>query len=539
MTRESFVNTMSATIKQGTKEEYGELFDKIDLIRDGLIDWDKLTSFVLLELYERDERTKMSVIPQWKDLYFLPTIHKDVIQNVICFKHPGKYLTVSRNGLLGLWGESLKLQKMVQITTEAVKPKDLWVTSLVALPNINKVAVAFTNKEIHFAELNFKKGFSCQYRLQGFEGTVTCMHYWYNPHDGNEAILTLGDVCGQASMVQHLELWCNVQAIVFNAALISLFEWPPSSLEDENVTVTINWQELVSGYHKCCHILRHKIHNKEWIKQVLYSSSLDAFLSVTTSSTKTLALAWREKLSPCLTMTAFHIDQGVNAFDFHSRLNLIATAGINCSVCLWNPYVTSKPAGILTGHSDSVIAVQFITERKLLFSFAKDKVSVERVISSDTGSTVIFWLIDTGQKIKEFTGCHGNAEISTMALDGTETRLFTGGTDGTVKVCTMSKGKKLRNKKIHSLVSFVFVCIFRVITVFRLNNLTQYLIQPSEWKGGPQHKDDILCAAFLPPQTLVTGSSDGEIVVWNNSTENAIMKLSYNPGRSLRSNSGE
>ncbi|KAG8136123.1 hypothetical protein E2320_009110, partial [Naja naja] len=132
------------------------------------------------------------------------------------------------------------------------------------------------------------------------------------------------------------------------------------------------------------------------------------------------------------------------------------------------------------------------------------------VISSDTGSTVIFWLIDTGQKIKEFTSCHGNAEISTMALDGTETRLFTRGTDGTVKV---------------------------VITVFRLNNLTQYLVQPSEWKGGPQHKDDILCAAFLPPQTLVTGSSDGEIVVWNNSTENAIMKLSYNPGRSLRSNS--
>ncbi|XP_060539122.1 WD repeat-containing protein 49 isoform X2 [Pantherophis guttatus] len=555
MTRESFVNTMSAMIKQGTKEEYGELFDKIDLIRDGLIDWDKLTSFVLLELYERDERTKMSVIPQWKDLRFLPTIHKDVIQNVICFKHPSKYLTVSRNGLLGVWGESLKLQKMVQITTEAVKPKDLWVTSLVALPNVNKVAVAFTNKEIHFAELNFKKGFSCQYRLQGFEGTVTCMHYWYNPHDGNEAILSLGDVCGQ------------VQAIVFNAALISLFERPPSSFEDENVTVTINWQELVSGYHKCCHTLRHKIHNKEWIKQ--------------------------------------------------------ATAGINCSVCLWNPYVTSKPAGILTGHSDSVIAVQFITERKLLFSFAKDKILrlwdiqhqlcmqriagsfpksvdfhsslyfhesqgllfismnnqlmvlemehelgkrrvashkkavtcllynsvLQQVISSDTGSTVIFWLIDTGQKIKEFTGCHGNAEISTMALDGTETRLFTGGTDGTVKVWDfngychhkLNAGRDQTVEISQILVLSWTILVLgwdRVITVFRLNNLTQYLVQPSEWKGGAQHKDDILCAAFLPPQTLVTGSSDGEIVLWNNSTENAIMKLSYNPGRSLRSNSG-
>ncbi|KAL8187978.1 UNVERIFIED_CONTAM: WD repeat-containing protein 49 [Gekko kuhli] len=57
----------------------------------------------------------------------------------------------------------------------------------------------------------------------------------------------------------------------------------------------------------------------------------------------------------------------------------------------------------------------------------------QEAITSDTGSTVIFWLIDTGQKTKEFTRCHGNAEISTMALDGTETRLFTGSTDGTVK----------------------------------------------------------------------------------------------------------
>ncbi|PNI77956.1 WDR49 isoform 2, partial [Pan troglodytes] len=56
------------------------------------------------------------------------------------------------------------------------------------------------------------------------------------------------------------------------------------------------------------------------------------------------------------------------------------------------------------------------------------------VISSDTGSTVSFWMIDTGQKIKQFTGCHGNAEISTMALDANETRLLTGSTDGTVKI---------------------------------------------------------------------------------------------------------
>eukprot|EP00064_Thunnus_orientalis_P008237 superscaffoldBa00000969_g8260 len=55
------------------------------------------------------------------------------------------------------------------------------------------------------------------------------------------------------------------------------------------------------------------------------------------------------------------------------------------------------------------------------------------VVSSDSASTVICWLADTGQKVKQIRGCHGNAEISAMALDGTQTRLFTAGTDGEVK----------------------------------------------------------------------------------------------------------
>ena len=53
----------------------------------------------------------------------------------------------------------------------------------------------------------------------------------------------------------------------------------------------------------------------------------------------------------------------------------LATAGINNKVCLWNPYVVSKPFGVLWGHSASVIAVQFFASRKQLFSFSQDKVS--------------------------------------------------------------------------------------------------------------------------------------------------------------------
>ncbi|XP_006774248.1 PREDICTED: WD repeat-containing protein 49 [Myotis davidii] len=607
MSREEFMQRMTEIVGWGTKEEYGKLFDKVDVAQDGFINWDKLTSFMLLTLYENDERAKATAVPQWKDLKFLPVKHKDTIQKVIFLKNSSRYLTISKEGLLGIWEENLKLQETFPITSDATKLKHLWVTSLVSLENVNKIAVAFTRKEICFYDLLSKEQFPCQYKLQGLKGTPICMDYWYDPLDANKSILSFGDITGK------------VQAIVFTTALISLFERPASACENEEATVTINWAELLSGYHKCCYTLEHKLHRGEWVRQVTYNASLNAIISSTTNSTNTVVLAWREKPKKHLQMTSFNIAQGIHAFDYHSRLNLIATAGINNKVCLWNPYVASKPVGVLWGHSASVIAVQFFAARKQLFSFSKDKVlrlwdiqhqlSIQRimcsfpqsqdfrclfhfdeahgrlfiscnhqlallamereaskrvkshksavtwvlyhsglrqVISSDVGSTVCFWMIDTGQKIKQFTGCHGNAEISTMALDANETRLLTGSTDGTVKVwdfngyChhTLNVGKEgvVDISQILVLKKTILVTGWdRALTVFRPQNFNQFSIHPEEWAGGIQHRDDIICAAFLPPQTLATGSYDGEIVLWNNSTENAHYVLHPDYQRLLQS----
>ncbi|XP_036902496.1 WD repeat-containing protein 49 isoform X3 [Sturnira hondurensis] len=531
MSREEFMQSMTEIVGWGTKEEYGKLFDKVDVAQDGFIDWDKLTSFLLLTLYENEERAKATVVPQWKDLEFLPGKHKDTIQKVLFLKSLSCYLTISKEGLLGIWGENLKLQETLPITPDATKLKHLWVTSLVPLENVNKIAVAFTSKEICFYDLLSKEGFPCQYKLQGLKGTPICMDYWFDPLDTNESILSFGDVTGK------------VQAIIFMMATISLFERPASACENEEATVTINWAEVLSGRHKCCYTLKHELHHGEWVRQVTYNASLDAIISSTTNNTNTVVLAWRQKSKKHLHMTSFNIAQGIHAFDYHSRLNLIATAGINNKVCLWNPYVVSKPVGVLWGHSASVIAVQFFASRKQLFSFSQDK-----VISSDAGSTVSFWMIDTGQKVKQFTGCHGNAEISTMALDANGMRLLTGSTDGTIKVwdfngyChrTLNVGQEgaVNISQILVLKKTILVTGWdRAMTVFRPQNFNQSSIQPEEWKGGTQHQDDILCAAFSPPQTLVTGSYDGEIILWNSQTEKAHYVLHPDYQRLLTSKS--
>ncbi|XP_036820812.1 WD repeat-containing protein 49 [Oncorhynchus mykiss] len=617
-TRAEFIEQAWSAVRRGSREEYGLLFDSVvvtqeqrSLLLDSAdergerrVDWERLTSFLLLGLSEKEENERAATVPRWQPPRTLTPPHRDPVQQVVYLRSSSRYLSVSKGGTLGVWaGEDFALLQTHRLHNDSVRPKDLWVTAMVVLHNVHKIAVSFTSKELCFYDLLSKQQFSCQYKLQGLRYAPLSLDYWCHPTYPAQAVLTMGDTGGQVS------------AICFRSAQISLFERPSPGAETDSADI-IKWKELVEGRHRCCYTLRHRAHGHAWVRRVRFLGSLEALLSCSTSPQSSMVIGWREKEGEPLRVTAFHTEKGTNDLDHHSGMNLIATAGIDNKVLLWNPYVISKPVGVLRGHMSSVTAVRFIVDKKQLISFSKDKVlrlwdvasqlciqriagifpktqeechtllflSEERsrlllsfnsllllmeakreegrrvtshensvtcvlynslfrqVISSDSGSSVICWLVDTGQKVKQFHRCHGDAEISTMALDGTQTRLFTAGTDGVVKIWDFNghchhrlnagRDQAVDISQVLVLKRTVLVMGWeRMLTVFRLPSFSQFIVQPSEWKGGVQHNDDVLCAAFLPPQTLVTGSYDGELTVWNNSTENALRKLRPDPER--------
>ena len=77
-----------------------------------------------------------------------------------------------------------------------------------------------------------------------------------------------------------------------------------------------------------------------------------------------------------------------------------------------------------------------IFRKKLVFMILDDVTTVQVVSLSQDGSMTV-WMIDTGQKVKTLPQIHGEAEVTCMSQDTSETRIYTGSTDGTVKVLSI------------------------------------------------------------------------------------------------------
>lgn len=140
MQREEFIDQFYSMIGRGSREEYEHLFDSVDVSREGWVDWHRLASYLLLGLSEKQEQTTMSAVPHWCPPRLLPAPHRGQIQSLVDLG-TGCYLSVSKEGMMAVWAENLMLLKSHKLHNDSVKPKDLWVTGMVVLPNVHKVNI--------------------------------------------------------------------------------------------------------------------------------------------------------------------------------------------------------------------------------------------------------------------------------------------------------------------------------------------------------------------------------------------------------------
>uniref|UniRef100_A0A3Q3DE08 Uncharacterized protein n=1 Tax=Hippocampus comes TaxID=109280 RepID=A0A3Q3DE08_HIPCM len=335
--RSEFIRLAASSVGRGSEEEYGLLFDSV------VVSQGQRGLFFHGDL----KHSRVKRVPCWKPPRSLTCPHRDPVQKV--------------NGSLpGDLQGSLVLSEPA-CSFAGTMLCNLWVTDVVLLQNVHKIAVSFTSKEVCFYDTLSKKDFRCKYKVQGLKFTPWCLDYWSDASKPDQAILALGDIGGQVS------------ALYFTSAQMYLFE-RRSRWTDSDSALIIQWDDVVKGKHHCCSIVQHQAHKPAWVRKVLYLDSLEAFVSCSTRPQSSIAIGWEEKGGKSLQVTTFFTERGVWDLDYHRELKLIATAGADHRVLLWNPYVTSQPSYLLSGHVAPVAAVCFLQKKKHLLSYSRDKV---------------------------------------------------------------------------------------------------------------------------------------------------------------------
>lgn len=611
LTIDEFKEALRKTVgRNSTQEEIELLFMKVDANCDGVVDWEEYVTYNLLEYKEKSLMIEMLRGKQFpNEIREIECKHRDVIVRIIFYPNvrktcptstkishsSGKYVTLSKEGVIGIWSLNMRNLKYYSANHYVDRKTQPWFTDMVAMYNVNMLAVTTTDRDITIFDMTGKK-FSRRYYITGFDNSITAMDYWVDPVDLNNALLLFGDTSG------------SVSAMKFDSVLRG---GPFGAVTGKkNTCKRVSFPEVVRGFIIGVKALKLPNIHEDWVNKVQYLPDVDCFLSSCQSPQTALFFG---DFAGKKTRVHFKVNKGVLSFAYSQSLNIIVTGGMDYLVRVWNPYVNSKAIVLLRGHTKPVnhvvindirnqvisvdkgrslrvfelrdqtclqhisgrmikfdpfpiSAVFYNTSLKTMLLAANQIVMLEKreeeegfsdtpshskpvvgaiyskvfgsVVSACQESVVSVWDTNTGDKLMQFVNAHSRiergveipVEITALCFDHNGRRLLTGARNGTVHVWNYNNGSLMQNFMLpdNSDVTGI-VCTRHSIYVSGWGKTVYIYVDGGgedhrkNWKI--QHKEDILSIAYYPPNIIVTGSYDGDIVIWSRDTGQVYCRL--------------
>ncbi|KAJ3105689.1 WD40 repeat domain 95 [Phlyctochytrium planicorne] len=118
------------------------LFMKIDANSDGTVDWDEFSTYMMTGAMETDDSG--NVIDE-KIRKLINGPHKDMIRRIDFIVKERKYITVSREGTVCIWGQNLKLQRI--INTKDFTQSMSWVSDSVFMQDNGKLVIITDDRQ--------------------------------------------------------------------------------------------------------------------------------------------------------------------------------------------------------------------------------------------------------------------------------------------------------------------------------------------------------------------------------------------------------
>ena len=349
---DEFKVAMRKTVgKNSTEDEIEVLFMKVDANCDGRVDWEEYVTYNLLEYKEKTLMFEMlREKPFPNEMREIDSKHRDTIIRIIFYPtirkiggkechvdyKIGKYVTLSKEGVIGLWSLKMKNLKYFNAVQSFHKSTQPWFTDMVGMYNVSMLAVSSTDRDMAIFDLSAKK-FYMRYYITGFESCITAMDYWVNPKDLNRALLLFGDMSG------------NVFLFKFDN---SLRGGPFGAVTGKrNACKRVSFQEAMKGFVHGVKCMRFPNVHEDWVGKVQYLPEIDFFLSSCNAPNTALFFGdFQGKRSSVY----FKVNKGVLSFDYSYTLNIIVTGGMDYMLRVWNPYVNNKAITLLKGHTKPV-----------------------------------------------------------------------------------------------------------------------------------------------------------------------------------------
>ncbi|KAJ3185585.1 WD40 repeat domain 95 [Geranomyces variabilis] len=325
-----------------THDQMTMLFMKIDANSDGTVDWDEFSTYMMTGALENSEAHSI-FDERIKKLFNSP--HKDTIRRIDYIPKERKYISVSRDGTVCFWAQNLKLQRVIPAKDFS---RQSWVADSLYLPDHNRLVTITDDR--HFCVYDIM---SIKPRLiitmGQLENNPLCLAYGGHMDEERDFIL-FGDDGGY------------VNVLTFTRKFIT-----ENEATEELSPAKLSRRESLKKYNAS--FSRRKIHN-DWVVKVQYYSEINAFISCAPESIRSLIIGDLERKS----IRFVNVPKGIACFAFCRRPSFLVTGGRDKIIRLWNPYVLSKPAGTLHGHSAGIVNISINHEEGHIISLSEDRV---------------------------------------------------------------------------------------------------------------------------------------------------------------------
>ncbi|XP_020912310.1 WD repeat-containing protein on Y chromosome isoform X2 [Exaiptasia diaphana] len=524
MTLEEFRNTLAELLNVDSwdseravvfEQEMETLFKKVDLASDGLVDWDEFCTYMMIQFKDHDDTTKYGKSFSPKLNITRIAHNKETTTRILRDFNPMRYVTVSKEGIIGVWSTELELQRSIEIEERSAQDKasnkrhiKMWVTDAVTMNNVHKLVVATTNMDLHFYDMSTPI-YTPQYHLCAIGNVPLCLNYYYDKKSpAGRSMLFFGTDNG------------SVHVLIFSTPVKGLFETP---FKKNSGSHKIFFQDISVHWRFVSHLPLGAIHS-DWVRRVQYVSIKEFVISCSGSARDSLVV--RDVDDKKRKTYVFKVAKGIDCFDYNHDLNVIVTGGVDHAVRVWNPYVTSKPVAIMKGHQSSIVDLIIHQALGQVFSFDKDGILKCWDIKEQLCIQSLAIRDPFGHRVPEhgpFPFCLIGSPVNSLLIASNdiliEVKLLGLGITKAIKT-THAKAlcAAVYNEKIGQVITGCegsVICFWDIAT-------GRKALQIPEAHGG----EEISCLHLDKKDSrLMTGARDGSIHVWNANNGHLLNKL--------------